>query len=162
MEQNKCRPAWKILIFNAVVVSRLLYGLETMPMTTAMDTKTNAFRQRCLRRILKIDPAYYSRVRNVEVLAKANKIVSKLKRSEEDWVDQLAHGDLTRAKIKPISTILAERRIKLFAHTLRHEDDELPSNAFLRGGHPRTMGYRRWGRPKLSWAKQAGRDAWEK
>ena len=89
MEQNKCRPAWKILIFNAVVVSRLLYGLETIPMTTAMDTKINAFQQRCLRRILKIDPAYYSRVRNVEVLAKANKVVSKLKRSEEDWVDQL-------------------------------------------------------------------------
>ena len=143
------------------MVSRLLYGLETIPLTTAMETKINAFQQRCLRRILKIDPAYYSRVKNIEVLAKANKTVSKLKRTQEDWVDQLAKGDLTRAPIKPLATILAQRRVKLFAHTLRHEDDELPSDAFLRGGQPRNVGYRRVGRPKFSWAKQAGHDAWE-
>ena len=69
-------------------------------MTTAIDTKISAFQQRCLRRILKIDPAYYSRVKNVEVLAKANTTVSKLKRTTEDWIDHLAQGDLARAKIK--------------------------------------------------------------
>ena len=61
--KTRCKPAWKILVFNAVVISQLLYGLETIPFTAAMETKINAFQQRCLRRILKIDPAYYSRIK---------------------------------------------------------------------------------------------------
>ena len=73
----------------------------------------------------------------------------------------LTAGDLKDTSIKPLSAVLAARRVRLLGHTLRHEDEELPSDAFLRGGQPRTMGYKRVGRPKFSWAKQAGQNAWD-
>jgi len=45
---------WQLLIFDEVVRSKLLYGLETIQLTGAMLKKIDAFQIRCLRRILRI------------------------------------------------------------------------------------------------------------
>ena len=55
---------WKLRIYNAIVVSRALYGLETIPQTDYDDKKINAFHYRGLRKILRIKHPYWSRISN--------------------------------------------------------------------------------------------------
>jgi len=82
----------KTLVYNTCVVSRLMYGLQAMwPKKSARD-KIDAFHARCLRKILGIQPAYYSRVANVEVLrqAGAEKLSSLLLEQQLHFSGKLA------------------------------------------------------------------------
>jgi len=46
---------WKLRVFDAVLRSKLLYGLETMELTEQELNKLNAFQIKCIRRILKLE-----------------------------------------------------------------------------------------------------------
>ena len=50
--------SWKLQVFNAIIRSKLLYGLETIQLTNAEKNRINAFHIKCLRRILKIPPTF--------------------------------------------------------------------------------------------------------
>ena len=52
---------WQLLIFDEVVRSKLLYGLETIQLTGAMLKKIDAFQIRCLKRILRIPSTFTDR-----------------------------------------------------------------------------------------------------
>ena len=56
----------KIEIYSAFIESRLLYGMSSLCLTAAQERKLNAFQSWCLRRVCKIQPAYYSRASNAE------------------------------------------------------------------------------------------------
>ena len=64
----------RIRIYKAVVVSRLLYGLSTAWLNAAELRRLQGFHCRCLRRILGIAPAYFSRVSNLKVLEQAGEV----------------------------------------------------------------------------------------
>ena len=61
--------ARKVAIFDACVVSKLLYGLESLWLLKSDLQRLDAFQARCLRNISGIAPSYISRVRNADVLA---------------------------------------------------------------------------------------------
>ena len=58
----------KIEIFNACVVTKLTYGLESACLNKLECRRLDAYQNRCLRKICKVGPSYYSRVSNEEVL----------------------------------------------------------------------------------------------
>ena len=58
----------KIEIYNACVVSKLLYGLDTLWLLQNHLQRIDAFHVKCLRRILHIPCSYRSRISNVTVL----------------------------------------------------------------------------------------------
>ena len=62
---------WKIRIFEVCINSKLLYGLVTAVLTKAERGRLDGFQVRCLRRILKVPPSYYSRIPNLQVLTMA-------------------------------------------------------------------------------------------
>ena len=68
----------KIRILQAVVVSRLLYGLSSAWLNKSEVRRLNGFYCRCLRVILRISPAYVSRVSNVTVLQRAGQTELRL------------------------------------------------------------------------------------
>ena len=43
---------WQLLIFDAVIKSKLLYGMETVQLTEALRNKIDAFQMKGLRKIL--------------------------------------------------------------------------------------------------------------
>ena len=43
---------WKFIVYDAIIRSKLLYGLETIHLTSAMAKKPNAFQMRGIRKIL--------------------------------------------------------------------------------------------------------------
>merc|ERR1711904_200515 len=64
----------KAQIFQAVIASKLLYGLSTAWLNTAEQRRLNGFQARCLRRVCNIKASYVSRVSNAKVLEKAGQI----------------------------------------------------------------------------------------
>ena len=61
----------KIQIFHAVIITKLLYGLSSAWLNVREIRWLNGFYCRCLRVILKVPPAYFSRVSNAVVLERA-------------------------------------------------------------------------------------------
>ena len=55
-------------IYEACVVSKLMYGIETVWLRKHERARLDAYHARCLRRIYGIASSYYSRVSNQEVL----------------------------------------------------------------------------------------------
>ena len=61
----------KLYIFQALIESKLLYGLSAACFTKAELRRLDGFQARCLRQIIGIKPAFYSRISNASVLEKA-------------------------------------------------------------------------------------------
>ena len=62
----------KVAVFEACVVSKLLYGLTSACLNKCEKRRIDGFQARCLRKIMKVAPAYWSRVSNQTVLARAS------------------------------------------------------------------------------------------
>lgn len=62
----------KVLIFNACVLSKVLYALESVWLLKADKTRLDAFQCYCIRRIFRIAPSFVSRISNAEVLERAS------------------------------------------------------------------------------------------
>ena len=68
---------WQLLIFDSVIKSKIIYGLETVHLTQAMMKKIDPFQLRCLRKILGLaSPFIDRRNTNQAVLKKCTDIVS--------------------------------------------------------------------------------------
>ena len=64
----------KIQLYKAIILSKFMYGLQTIWLPKSMRQKINGFHCSCLRQILGIAHSYIFRVSNLEVLQKAGEI----------------------------------------------------------------------------------------
>ena len=96
------RTCTKIRIYRAAVLTVLLYGCEAWTTTQVQDRRVEAFHQRCLRKILRIQ--WYKRVSNREVLE--------------------------RAGIEPISKFIGNGRLRWFGHLIRMPEDRVPNKLY--------------------------------
>ena len=118
----------KTEIFQAVVTTQLLYGLSTVWLSVAELRRLNGFQARCLRVLLRIQPAFVSRVSNQLVLERA----SQLPYTKQLMKQQLnLFGRVARA---PDTDVL--RRLTFTSGTLQPA-----ANRFIR----------RVGRPRHEW-----------
>ena len=73
-KQTKCTNKWKHNVYNAVVTSKFVYGLETLQFTDKTLNKMNTFQLKGLRKILGMQPTFIDRTQtNALVLERANK-----------------------------------------------------------------------------------------
>ena len=113
----------------ACIVAKLLYGLDSAWLSSAMQRKLDGFQAKCLRRILKISPAFISRV--------SNKYIRN------------------QFKAHPLSVTLLERQLMLFGHVARAPQNSIlyrmlfDDNQF----NLRELPLKR-GRPKDTWARK--------
>ena len=97
---------WKIRVLDAVIVSKLLYGLESVPFTEQDCNRLDAFQYRGLRNIRHIKHPYWSHIKNKDALGLSN-----------------ARAAIKSNKpIVPLSQHLVHRQVKLYGHTIRAED----------------------------------------
>ena len=132
--KSQCSKKWKLLVYNAVITSKVLYGLETLEPTESASRLLNTFQLRGLRKILRLHTTYIQRQNTNEyVYRRANEI---------------ANG-----AIKPFAEILAERKMRLLGHVLRRERQHpLHQSTFSTSSAiPRETNYRRVGRPRQFW-----------
>ena len=99
-ENRKLTINTKMSVFQACVLSTLLYSSESWTLYASQEKKLNVFFMRCLRRILGI--SWKDRITNNEVLA--------------------------RAKLPSMYTILRQRRLRWLGHVCRMEDGRIPKD----------------------------------
>ena len=119
----------KLRIFESLVLSKVLHGLAAGCFNVAQRRQLDAFQARCLRIMLRILPAFYSRTSNKEVLRRAGspKLLSQL--LLEQQLDLL--GKVLRAPTRHV------------LRTCAFQVGECPVVAFF---------VRRTGRPRVEWA----------
>ena len=124
-------PKRKLEIFQAAIVTGLMYGLAASWLNTRQQRQLNGFQARCLRRILRIPPSWLSRISNKQVLDQAHQY--------------------------PLTHQLHRQQLLLFGRIARAPDSDLRRRlTFCPGSmRPATDRYvRRVGRPRLEWAAQ--------
>ncbi len=57
LKKTNCSKIWKLQVYNAVVISQLVYGLETMYLNDSLIKRLDAFHMRGIRHIMGIDHA---------------------------------------------------------------------------------------------------------
>ena len=60
-KKAKVSLKWKLEVYNAVVVSKLIYGLETLQFNNSTFNKINSFQMKGLRKIMNIPPTFIDR-----------------------------------------------------------------------------------------------------
>jgi hypothetical protein len=91
----------KMKLYNSTVLSALIYGAETWPVTLAMARKIDGFDSGCLMKILQI--RRQDKVTNVEVRKRTGQL--------------------------PTSLLLQKRCLRWFGHIIRQSDERLPRRA---------------------------------
>ena len=80
----KCNKQWKILVLNAVIMSKLTYGLETIEPTTAVNEMLNTLQLKGLRQILDMTTTYVEQEStNENVYQKAETILQECNNRKE-------------------------------------------------------------------------------
>ena len=128
----------KIRIFQAVVVTRLLYGLSSAWLSVAEVRRLNGFQAWCLRKVAGIKRSFVSRVSNATVLQKNSQ--------------------------KQLGEQLLKQQVLLYGKVARAQaGDMLRDLAFVPGTQqPTTDQYvRRVGRPRNEWAVMLRREAFK-
>ena len=127
----------KIRIFDACICTKLCYGLFTATLTAKEKQRIDGFQARCLRKILGIAPAYYSRISNqiVRTIAGERRLSDKLTQQQVRYLSKLASRD----DDDPTRTCIFERGCRnLLQKVVR----------------------RKPGRPRVRWATEAHK-AWK-
>ena len=128
----------KVQIFQAVTLSRLLYGLSSAWLNVAEIRRLNGFQARCLRKIVGIKPSFISRVSNLTVLQKTGQ--------------------------RQLGEELLKQQMLLYGRVSRScPGDLLRDLTFMPGTlQPATGQYvRRVGRPRNEWAVMLQREAFK-
>jgi len=129
----------KLELLHALVISKLQYGLSTIWLVQAQRRRLDGFYVRCLRKVLGIPAAFYSRV--------SNKIV------------------LERAGVLPLTEQILKRQLVILGKVARSPADSLLRRCVFRDDSliPQVGRYvRRVGRPRQDWASQVMRAGAEK
>ena len=90
----------QMAVYNACVISAMLYGSEARTMYARQERRLNSFHLRSIRRILGIS-----------------------------WQDKVTNGDvLSRAGLPSMYTLLRQRRLRWLGHVRRMEDGRIPKD----------------------------------
>ncbi|MCS5642106.1 MAG: reverse transcriptase family protein, partial [Dehalococcoidia bacterium] len=134
-KDSACGKKWKLRVFEAVVMAVLCYGLDSIVLTKALRDRLDYFQAKCIRHILKVQAAYYSKISNKRIL---------------DEASSLLHG--VEGKIKAVSKTIGDRAITLLGHIVRADDGDQMKQIAIDAEYRRVeRDKRRVGRPRFFW-----------
>ena len=141
---------WKLVVYNAVIRSRVFYTLETLELTTGQQRILDTLYFRGLRRILRKRSTFMDRTwTHARLLELAN---AQQRRVVHAVPKHMAFSTYYRLK-----------RRKLLAHLLRAPPNNLCRLAVLTPNNldrTDTGKKKRVGRPRYTWLQESIRDAW--
>ena len=131
---------WKLIVFDVIIRSKLLYGSETIHITQAVANKLDAFQYRGLRKILGMSSTFISRANTNMRLLEVATATAYPKRGDD-------------RKIISFSIYHQERRSKLLGHVFRCDNtDALRQVSFVpESAYEVDYGKKRPGRPRQTW-----------
>ena len=155
---------------NAVVVSKFIYGLETLEPTEGVANMLNTTQLKGLRKILNMKTTFVDRTNTNEVVHKKAQDVLRTKNQAKPREKQKPEEWLTR-QVRPVTQVLEEKKLHLLGHIIRRPfTHPLQAVTFDSGstspyGRPLIIktcqGKRRQGRPRLHWTEENMAKAWK-
>ena len=73
LENSNCSVRQKLIVYDAVVRTKLIYGMESAQINDAVKNKIDAFQMKGLRQILKMESTYAQKILGVEKQTQTNK-----------------------------------------------------------------------------------------
>ena len=150
-KDNHISTSWKLVVYNAVVRSRVFYTLETLELTPGQQRTLDTLYFRGLRRILKKRITFMDRYWTHErLLNLANQHQRRVA------PNMLKHTSF--------SNYYKSRRRKFLGHLLRAPPNNLTRLAVLSPENVDRVDTRRKkrvGRPRYTWLYESMKDAWE-
>ena len=127
----------KLEVFEACVVSRLLYSLQACWMSSAELSRIDAFYCKCLRRILRIPPSFVSRVPNSVIYARTGR--------------------------SPLRYKLLQSQLGLFGHVARLSGEDALRQCLLTQNdvRPAIFNFRSRGGQKHTWINEVFKKAFQ-
>ena len=138
-----CTLKWKLRVFNACIMSVLLYGMEGVVLTQALTQRINYFHTRALRNIMGLDSAYMSKISNKNVLNKAREIL---------------YGDAESNNHRYLLAAdqIKSRAVTLLGHIIRepNQTDHARQITIDESLNRVQKTYKRVGRPRFDWLQE--------
>ena len=103
----RCPIRWKLIVYDSMIRSKLLYGLETVELSPALLTKLETYQIKGLRKILHMNPPFIDR-RNSNA-----EVYRRTREACESRYNQAS------SLVWNIRQCITEKRIKLTGHILR-------------------------------------------
>ena len=135
---------WKLQVLDAIIRSKLLYGIECIQLTQADQDRIDAYQMKGIRRILNIPPTSIDRA----------------------WTNRAALEKATEEAGKPIKSFSSswrKQKFKLLGHLLRAEVTDPLHQVTFEGDtkFPRLAIRRRAGRPRDNWLVNTMKEAYK-
>ena len=134
---------WKLKVLDAVIHSKVLYGMETLVISQSDYDKIDAFQTRIFRTIFNIKHSYWSHVTNDTVMRTANNRAQHINKNI----------DITPLSLKP-----KQRIITFYGHIIRSDPytNQMRAISIDEDGN-KISAPKPWrsGRPKLQWYNTA-------
>ena len=151
---------WKLQVYNAVIVSQLIYGLNTIHLTDSCLQSLDTFQLRGLRQILRIEAAYFSGISHNKVLEKANIVMNSGENLDITWEQFKVEKQGANVKIERLSILLEQKQKTLMGHLIRTGEQDGIMREVSIGTDPNkisriTTNKRRVGRPRQNWVVEA-------
>ena len=143
-KNHNCPRKFRLQVFDAVIRSKLVYGLESIMITKPQLNRLDTLQLKGLRKILGFNTTFVERANtNKRVFEKANTYKNT--------------RNLEGKNIKPFSEYVRQKQHQLLAHTIRSSNDDPLREATLMpdSGVPVHVGKRRVGRPRDNWTWSA-------
>lgn len=137
---NNCPKKFRLQVFDAVIRSKLVYGLESVMLTKSLLNKLDVLQLKGLRKILGIKTTFVDRANtNQSVYNTANTFKNPNHKPDKD--------------IRKFSTYVLTQQRKLLAHTIRADPRDPIRLTTLNtvSDMPTEVGKRRVGRPRKNW-----------
>ena len=146
----RCAPRVKLQVYQAVISSKLTYGLESLQLNQEHQRRLDAFQLKGLRQILKITTTYINREHTNEyVYKRASEAISH---REPKTKKRKRHKRNTgkQKSVIPVSQAIQLRAVKLLGHTIREPQDEPTRQATFKNNSIRPNVHRK----KKGWSAQ--------
>ena len=153
---HRCSTQWKLRVYEAVVLSRLLYGLETVTLTNSLGKCLEVMHIRQLRQILKLPTTFMDRYwTNERVRNKA---------AEEKREGAEAREQPNVRTWPTIAERLGARQLTLLGHIIRAGPIDPLFQVSFADASLKSSGavLRRVGKPKYKWIDVVKAAAWRK
>ena len=140
--QARTSKTWKIRVFESTLACKLLYGLESLQLTSNEQKLIDNFQMKMLRNILGVPPTYVNR----------------------SWTNQAVLNELSQRygyKHIRLSTKWKNRKVTLLGHIIRAESEDPMREVLFETGtfRPRIEHIRRVGKPRANWLLETYKDA---
>ena len=145
---SNCSVRQKLIAYNAVIRSKLMYGLESSMLNTSVLSRLDAFQMKGIRKIMHMPTTYIDR-------SYSNKRV---------WEEAAAEiGDGGTKGLQRLSEYHEHSRIRLLCKliTNRHVEAGAAATFDAETLRPHDYGKRRVGRPRLNWYQCTMESLWE-